>query len=194
MPRLSPEQMAAIAAVEWLLTPSPPAARAEGRTTALAIAIIRLAAAHPGRVIPVRDHHPRSESLPLTVQGFVEADPILRSACRWQGLWRTRAAPELAFDLTTSIRNWLPRDWEMPERRPAFIRETPPALSLNPRWGNLNRHVMADDDQVEALIYGLDAARTAQQASDGSRRVRGRRDVSAPKPRTLWDHLEEDES
>jgi hypothetical protein len=82
----------------------------------------------------------------------------------------------------------------MPERRRAVIRETPPALSLNPRWSGLDRHVMVDDDQVEALVYGLDAMQAAQQANDSSRRVRGRREVSAPKPRSLWDHLEEDES
>lgn len=177
MPRLSPEQADALRSLEWLLSPDE---RRDGRTTVIAIAAIRVAAAHPRMAVAVRDHHPGarvSGALVAAIEDFVGDDDRLRIACRWNPLRGSN--PSLIFDLVEPIREWMPQSWEPPHRS-ARVRDIPFRLSLDPRarvsrpeqteWG-----VDLSEDTVNALIYALEASKPPPE----------------PPARSLWDYLED---
>lgn len=184
--------------MQWLLDPL---LRNQGRTTALAIATIRVAATYPGRAIAVRDHHPRRADLvAYAIRDLVEADPLLRHVYRREDLMPRTGAPELVFDLTTPIQNWMPRDWYMPERRPAQIVDVPLERSLGPRARLMMPHVT--DQQLEEILrdlhdgmaitpHTLDAVIYTAEAIP---QVDQERQDTAAGQRSLWDYLEEDES
>jgi hypothetical protein len=202
VPRLTVEQTAAILATEWLLDPT--GIRGAGRSTALAIATIRVAAEHPSQAIPIRDHHARGvDSLVWTIRELVEADTLLS---RVYTLSAARS-PELVINLRTAIHEWMPRGWEM-QRRSARAVPIPPERSLDPR-SRVPRMVLrltdqqlsemvtdidtavVPNDSVDALMYAL---QTEQTVLNSRMIEQARRIATEPKERSLWDHLEADDS
>lgn len=85
---LTPKQVDAVVALDWLLD-NGDGSRRQGRTTALAVALIRQALRRPGQRIGYMDHlhampsesmHGRGELIMRQiVGGLVHADPVLRT-------------------------------------------------------------------------------------------------------------------
>lgn len=130
MPVLSTPQSAALAALEWLHAPD---YRQTGRTTVLAIAVIRAALRRPGETIPIRDHggnRTADRMLAVAIYDLVTRDPQLRGQFYSDWLTTVSRDPRLCFlSDTPSVSFWLPRDWTV---EPGTLTNPPPWLPATP--------------------------------------------------------------
>lgn len=98
---LRPWQWAAIPYLEWLFDD---AARRSGRSTAIAVALIRLACRYPRTSVRYCDHvfgRDAQQHVRLIVQELIQEDPLLRDA--FDG---TRSS--FVLNLPRGIPNWVP--------------------------------------------------------------------------------------
>src|SRR5262245_58779276 len=167
MPILRDRQVAAIDIITWLHSER---ARAEGRTTAMAIGTIRAAAAVPNVAVPVRDHFlsvEADEEFVRLILQFVSADRRLASTLQG-GFLHSRGNRQLLFVLDEPIVDWMPANWTVePARAQQSVRRT-----LPDEWAMRTR---LDSDAVEAAMYAVRASPKKK-----------------PPVRSLWDHLAED--
>lgn len=118
MPVLTPQQLEAIQALEWLYDPGAPQRRT-GRSLVTAIAMIRLALRYPGQSINLRDHitgrGPRSAAeVALNISRILDDDPLLQDAFLVRNARLTFNADELA-PLGIDPSTWLPQGWIAPD-------------------------------------------------------------------------------
>jgi hypothetical protein len=114
MPVLTLAQRSAIETLEWLYDPAD-GHRRQGRTTATAIALIRIALRYPGFDIEIRDHHASpgpgrrsTEEITRIIVSMLDGDPVLRSAYlirRGRLTFNGEELAPLVFD------HWLPQGW-----------------------------------------------------------------------------------
>lgn len=98
---LRPWQLLALPYLEWLLDDG---ARRSGRSTTLAVAMIRMAARHPGQRINFWDHvpgHHLAEHVREQVRTLIHEDPHL-------GQHYTCTAKFFQINLPLAIEDWLP--------------------------------------------------------------------------------------
>jgi hypothetical protein len=114
MPVLTPAQRSAIETLEWLYDPTD-GVRRQGRTTATAIALIRIALRYPGSSIEIRDHHAgpalgrrSTEEITHVISRMLDGDPVLRSAYLVRQGRLTIDGEELA---PLNFDDWLPQRW-----------------------------------------------------------------------------------
>ena len=106
---LTQHQIDALPVLDWLLGVGEDQRRG-GRTTALAIGIIRAACRTPGRAVPFLDHYANTSTqrhmMFRVVEGMVMEDPRLATLA----VWPDRIA--LRLDLPRPLLDWLPTaDW-----------------------------------------------------------------------------------
>lgn len=121
---LRPWQWAALPYLEWFLDDT---ARQSGRSTTIAVALIRLACRHPRRVIRFWDHalstRDTRELIGRSVRVLVEEDPQL------QGRYNGNQA-SFWLNLPEPLLNWLPE--AAPGIDPSIDRFPPPVISIPP--------------------------------------------------------------
>ena len=170
MPELTPEQQRALEVLDWLYDP---AARREGRTTVVAISLIRLALRNPGMQVAVQDPTTPylgratarnvNRALRDHVIYFVSNDANIMP--HWRGELLMRPEREPALEFTPPVRApalWLPSGW------------SPPTDSAS-RPSTVDRHLHA------LLGIALDSvARLHEQPEP------------PPTSTTLWERLEGD--
>lgn len=130
MPQLSPLQIAALRTFEWFYDPT---VRRQGRTTILAISLIRTALRYPGHRLPMHDFLPSHDvdrELIRVITSIISDEGL--NGCRFDMLTRHRN-PVLCFDLRSPSRpGWLPRGWSAgpnpptPLNAPLTVPTTPP--------------------------------------------------------------------
>ena len=191
MPDLTAPQEAALTALGWLLDQRTES-RGQGRSTILAIALIRSALAQPGTPVHVRELSPADtrvadRALARLIASFLERDADLAGRYRRDLLLSAVRNPVLRFDPNIrGQRDWLPPDW-----RPS----TEPAPTLS-------------NDVIDAMLYALRAAPMPPGAGGiggmpsvlpqvGPRQTTPPVSPPAAKPApepaaSLWDHLEGD--
>lgn len=119
---LSQEQLDAVSTLDWLFDPGE-MYRGTGRTTIMAVGIIRAAARYPGTPVPVVDHVENSEigkrRLLDTIQGLIEEDDRLGEFM----VLRISPNPSFTLNLPVPMDNWLPAIQGHPAPPGAYVRE-----------------------------------------------------------------------
>lgn len=109
MPQLRAPQILVIGSLEWLFAAEQ---RGQGRSTAIAITLIRTALRSPGLIFPIIDHAGGREAnrmLAGIVMAFLEREPALSRAVR-RSLMLSNG-PQLCIDLPAPIHSWMPENW-----------------------------------------------------------------------------------
>lgn len=126
---LTPQQQEALGALDWLVSPQ----RRSGKTTVLAIAIVRAACKNPGQWISIIDHEPgvrMSEYMVEQVRGLLRSDARLVNHTLQRG--------RLRIDLTAPF-EWMP--WSPEDSAPPTLVPLPPVQSPSPllvsKWTHL---------------------------------------------------------
>lgn len=169
MPVLTTNQERALTALGWLFD----GRRREGRSTVLAIALIRHALMHPGTRVTVHDHtHPNTDEhdlrLAMVVGSLLAVDPALRGLYRRELLTAMRPPAVCFLHGLPGAATWLPPDWR---RTDALDELTAMATAVFPSWVA----PPADRNVVPAALVTRQEKPTPPRARQ-----------------SLWDLLEED--
>jgi hypothetical protein len=197
MPVLSSEQEAALLALDWLFDNSDEQ-RGQGRSTVIAIALIRHALVNPGVRVTVRDHaDPREADRHLAglMGRLIATDPSLTNLCRLDLLSNNRGQPILYFEEgVPEAENWLPPNWAFSGAERNGVSEF---LRL-PDWTRLPLPEDSDErdvpDEFEALFAPFFEASRVNAPADRTR-TSPTRQAHSPPPlarQSLWDLLDED--
>jgi len=133
---LSQEQLDAVATLDWLFDPGE-MFRGTGRTTIMAVGIIRAAARYPGTPVPVVDHVENSQigkrRLLDTIHGLIQEDSRLTEFM----VLRMSPNPSLTLNLPVPMDNWLPTIDGHPAPPGTYVRECVREIVPDDTWEKL---------------------------------------------------------